>query len=104
MSLLAFVAAVISPTLPVTALPVLPAAAGYGCVVHDNGTKAACPASPYRVAQGKGMTAPTRTHKAKTQAGPTPVCHPDPMKGRACRHHEAQREDATLEATAVAVR
>lgn len=46
------------------------------------------------------LPATTETKDAK---GAAPVCHPDPLKGRACRHHHAKAEQsAAREALAVA--
>lgn len=48
------------------------------------------------VAHLKGHTAVAAPAKPSTnKAKPRAVCHPDPSKGRACRHHNAQAEAKT---------
>jgi hypothetical protein len=37
---------------------------------------------------------------AKPESSAPAVCHPDPGKGRACRHHVSKREQARSEARA----
>ncbi|VWX51565.1 hypothetical protein [Novosphingobium sp. 9U] len=36
---------------------------------------------------------PARADAGRTSAAPA-VCHPDPSKGRACRHHVAKKQEA----------
>lgn len=45
------------------------------------------------IAHMKGHAAPARPVVA-VKAGPAAACHPEPSKGRACRHHAAQAEEA----------
>lgn len=44
------------------------------------------------IAHMKGHAAPARPVVA-VKAGPAAACHPEPSKGRACRHHAAQAEE-----------
>lgn len=48
--------------------------------------------APDTVRAMKGHHAIPDTAKAK-HAAASAVCHPDPMKGRACRHHHAKLEE-----------
>lgn len=89
MTLLALIAVSIAPaTLPLPATAAAPAA--YGCVAAGEATLS-CGASATRVAGGKG-TVPAVGTRSRTAAAEG-VCHSDPSKGRACRHHKAQAEN-----------
>ena len=48
--------------------------------------------APDTVRAMKGHHAIPSTTKAKHRAA-SAVCHPDPLKGRACRHHHAKLEE-----------
>lgn len=67
---------------------------------------AALPVAGYAgetIAHSKGhMTVAARDAAPARTAAPA-VCHPDPSKGRACRHHVAQAEEARAERSAFAV-
>lgn len=50
------------------------------------------------VAAGKGH--PTLARGTATRSSAPVACHPEPSKGRVCRHHVAQAEQAEREAVA----
>jgi len=65
--------------------------AAYSCVAIGEANASACPASELRVAGGKGAVAVRGSQATKVAANADAVCHSDPAKGRACRHHNLQR-------------
>jgi hypothetical protein len=75
-----------------TASPALaPQSAAFTCVATGEASPS-CGASPLVVAGGKGVVA-ARPHKVRVVSSDA-VCHSDPSKGRACRHHKLQAENA----------
>ncbi|MDE8653102.1 hypothetical protein [Novosphingobium album (ex Liu et al. 2023)] len=79
------------------------AVAAYGCRVVAGQQAPACGASPMIVAQGKGAVAGHRDQARKVARAEAATCHPDPGKGRACRHHNLQLESGAQDGTALAL-
>ncbi|EIZ77849.1 hypothetical protein WSK_3519 [Novosphingobium sp. Rr 2-17] len=54
------------------------------------------------IAHSKGHIVAARTTTGNARPGASAVCHPDPSKGRVCRHHVAKAEEARNERQAAA--